>query len=52
MAKMEYHFAMFWNYFQQSNAVYNTGANPATSKETNIKKVSFKLPFKASTIIV
>lgn len=52
MAKMEYIFDMFWNYFQQSNAVYNTGANTATSKETNIKKVSFKLPFKASPIIV
>lgn len=49
---MEFFFYMFWNYFQQSNAVYNTGANTATDKETNIKKVSFKLPFKASTIIV
>lgn len=49
---MEYIFYMFWKYFQQSNTVYNVGANTATNKETNIKKVSFKLPFKASTIIV
>lgn len=52
MAKMDNFSAMFWDYFQHSNTVYNTAANTATNKETNIQKVSFKLPFKASTIIV